>query len=313
MNYILKTQMKIKKGFIQIPLLIAAVVFIVTLSGAVGYGVFEYHKIFEIIREAEQLVKEERYNKAIEKLEFVQNRWLVKNLGIKRQAIANKIEKVERRTTERRIIEEEIKIPTFVAFSDEKLKNFLIDYKIKQRVGFISFQVIREDLNRDGLDEIIIGFTYGGPTLGHIGLIVRDDEQYKIINWEEISLGISEMYLRQNIPNDKHQSLVVKIAGGPGTGIFHEKMLVYTIINNQLKLTFNEFIERREVSRIGIINNYEIDFKDIDYDGNIEIIQKGIEREVEWSYKKDDFISTKEVSVKNVFKWIEEEKLFKKD
>jgi len=35
--------------------LIAAVVFIVTLSGAVGYGVFEYHKIFEIIREAEQV------------------------------------------------------------------------------------------------------------------------------------------------------------------------------------------------------------------------------------------------------------------
>jgi len=222
-----------------------------------------------------------------------------------------KVEKFQEKMPEEAAkVLEEAKIPSDIALNNEELKNFLINYKIQNETGFISSQIIGEDLNKDGLDEIIIGFTYGGPSVGWIGLIAKDGEEYKIINWEEVFPTVSEMGLR-NISNDKYQALVVKLAGGGGTGIFYQKMLVYVYINNQIKLTFNEYIERTEVDSIGIMNNYEIDFKDIDYNGDIEIIQKGTEKEVEWSYEKNDYVPIKEVSVKNVFKWDEKEKIFK--
>jgi len=78
-----------QKGFI--PLLIIIVVSIVAVSG-IGYGAIEYHKTSKMISEAEQLTKEEKYDEAIGKLESVQNRWLTKSFGLKKQEISNKIE-----------------------------------------------------------------------------------------------------------------------------------------------------------------------------------------------------------------------------
>lgn len=64
---------KIQKGFIQIPLLIAIII-LVAVSAVVGYGTIEYHKTFKIIKEAEQLAGEEKYEEAVAKLETVQNK-----------------------------------------------------------------------------------------------------------------------------------------------------------------------------------------------------------------------------------------------
>lgn len=80
-----------EKGFIPIPLLIIVIVSIITASG-VGYGAIEYNKTSKLVKEAEQLTKEEKYNEANEKLEVAQNKFLVKNLGIKKQEISNGIE-----------------------------------------------------------------------------------------------------------------------------------------------------------------------------------------------------------------------------
>ncbi|MEO0118691.1 MAG: hypothetical protein ABIK66_06175 [candidate division WOR-3 bacterium] len=88
----MKEKIKTQKGFIQIPLLIMAIVSIVVVGG-IGYGGVEYHKASKAVGEAEQLAREEKYKEAIEKLEFAQDSWLTKNLGIKRQEITNKIEK----------------------------------------------------------------------------------------------------------------------------------------------------------------------------------------------------------------------------
>jgi len=81
-----------EKGFIQIPLLIGIIISIVVTAG-VGYGAFEYHKTSKMIGEAEQLAKEEKYDGAIEKLELAQNKWLTKDLGIRKQKITDEIEK----------------------------------------------------------------------------------------------------------------------------------------------------------------------------------------------------------------------------
>jgi len=80
-----------KKGFIQIPLLIGIIFSIVVISG-IGYGAVEYNKTSKLVEEAGQLAKEEKYDEAIEKLKSVQNKWLVKNLGVKKQEIADKTE-----------------------------------------------------------------------------------------------------------------------------------------------------------------------------------------------------------------------------
>ena len=69
----MKAKIKAKKGFIQVPLLIGIVVSIITATG-IGYGAIEYSKTSKIIREAEQLTKEEKYDEAIAKLEPAQNK-----------------------------------------------------------------------------------------------------------------------------------------------------------------------------------------------------------------------------------------------
>ena len=79
-------KLEIKKGFIQIPILISIIVSILAVSG-ISYGVAEYHKTSEIVKEAKQLTKEEKYDEAIKKLETAQNNLVVKNLGLERQEI----------------------------------------------------------------------------------------------------------------------------------------------------------------------------------------------------------------------------------
>jgi len=90
----MKEKIKIQKGFIQIPLLIIIIVSVVIVSG-VGYGTIEYRRISKTLRESGQLTKEEKYNEAVHQLELIQNRWLIKNLSIKKQEISNKIKENE--------------------------------------------------------------------------------------------------------------------------------------------------------------------------------------------------------------------------
>jgi outer membrane protein assembly factor BamD (BamD/ComL family) len=75
----MEEKIKTKKGFIQIPILIAIIVSVVVASG-IGYGAIEYHKTSKIIKEAEQLAKEEKYDEAIGKLEIAQNKFLGKTI-----------------------------------------------------------------------------------------------------------------------------------------------------------------------------------------------------------------------------------------
>lgn len=286
-----------------------------------GKMIFKQKISTELDTNKKLLEDKSEYNQGIE--EFSKENWEeAKELLLKVSEVSphyqdakNKVEEAQKKITEKQIAEGvaetiiEGRIPSLIALNDEKLKNFLIDYKINQRVGFISFQAIKEDLNRDGINEIIVGFTYGGPSVGWIGLIARDDEgYYKIINWEEVLPTVSEMELK-NIPNDKYQALVVKLAGGGGTGIFYQRMLVYVYINNQFKFIWEGFIERIEITGegIGIEYLYNINFRDIDNDGNIEIIQTGIEKETRerWWGKEE-----KANQVENIFKWDEDKKLY---
>ncbi len=88
-SHLFLSKIKLKQRSLVIPLLIGLVITV----GVVGisYGAIEYNKTSKLVKEAEQLTKEEKYNEANEKLESVQNKIIVKSLGIKKQEISKKI------------------------------------------------------------------------------------------------------------------------------------------------------------------------------------------------------------------------------
>lgn len=63
------------------------VIILIVVTIGVGYGVLEYQKISGTIAKAKQLAEEKNYNQSIEELEFVQEKWIVKRVGIKKQEI----------------------------------------------------------------------------------------------------------------------------------------------------------------------------------------------------------------------------------
>jgi len=222
-----------------------------------------------------------------------------------------------------RIIGSEI-IPVSIVKDYEKLKEFLIEkFLIENKICEGSencknsleyepdFYTIREDLNADGKEEVIVGL--GLENTGRIGLLVDVGQGYKIVDWIDVELWMKSMELRK-LPNKDYWSVVVKTGGGAGTGIAVEEMRVYTYINNRLKLTWRGYIEYNESEpnwRI-VENTYYIHFIDIDRDGNIDIVQEGTEKEGKEYDERGNLIPAKETWVENVFKWNEKEKLFTK-
>jgi len=86
---LLKIKFKQRNFVVSLPIILAITVGVAGIS----YGTVEYNKTFSLVKEANRLVKGEKYSEANEKLEFAQNSWLIKNLGIKKQEINNEIEK----------------------------------------------------------------------------------------------------------------------------------------------------------------------------------------------------------------------------
>jgi hypothetical protein len=82
---------KLQKGLAPLFIILIIILGIGGIGGT--YSVIEYRKNSKLVKEAEQLTKEEKYDEANGKLELAQNSWLTKNLGIKKQEIASEIEK----------------------------------------------------------------------------------------------------------------------------------------------------------------------------------------------------------------------------
>lgn len=81
--------LNIKKNTYKIIIITSAVVIITGIS----YGSIEYYKIFKLTKEAQQLIKEEKYNEANEKIEIIKEKWFVEILGIQKEKISNEIKK----------------------------------------------------------------------------------------------------------------------------------------------------------------------------------------------------------------------------
>lgn len=207
-----------------------------------------------------------------------------------------------------------LEIPSSIALDDKLLGEFLIEQKIiktgarENEAGLIFTKVIREDLNKDAEKEIIIGLGFEGPSMGWIGLIKKDNERYFLSEWESTGLAVLDMSLR-NLPQEREQSLIVKIGGKPGTGLFQQELLIYLLdrVRGKFsKLIWRGFLEEFGVSGSvgsrGVEANYNIEFKDIDEDGDLEIIQTGVIKEIQVS-ETFEYVTLKETPVRNIFKY----------
>ena len=173
------------------------------------------------------------------------------------------------------------------------------------------FEIFRKDLDNDGVDEIIIGAKVPvAPSLSWIAVIRENNENYLLLDWKKLSegdyRGIREMKIK-NIPNDKYPAIVVEWYVGGGIGVFYEeKTSIFHFINKQLKLTFEEhrsIFEQIETETKK--NEYRLTFDDYDDDGNIDILQEGIETE----RKNGEIIKVRDVF--RLYKWDESQKVFK--
>lgn len=81
-----------EKSFIEIATL-ATILLTIFTAGIIGYGVSGYYKVSQLMGQAEELTKEERYQEAAAKLEQAQKEWLVKSLKINDQQVGNLIYK----------------------------------------------------------------------------------------------------------------------------------------------------------------------------------------------------------------------------
>ncbi|MEM5831184.1 MAG: hypothetical protein QXO40_03200 [Candidatus Aenigmatarchaeota archaeon] len=170
-----------------------------------------------------------------------------------------------------------------------------------------SYFEIKEDLNRDGKEEIVVGLGSLDVEEPSIILLSNTGEGYKIVDQVKTGLNIKSMELKK-IPNEHYWSIIVNTGGGMGTGLHGEEMLVYTYLNNKLKLTWKGYTLFEEVNPSNIEEKvYHIKFVDIDNDDNFEINQRGLERkkEAKWDEEKGEFSPPIEVmrSVDKYFKW----------
>ena len=88
----MKERNKNQKGFIPIPLILG-IIFILLLGG-VGLNIIKTkEKISKAVVEIQNLEKEQNYSEAIEKLKKLEDSFLVKYFGFKREEIQDRIEK----------------------------------------------------------------------------------------------------------------------------------------------------------------------------------------------------------------------------
>jgi hypothetical protein len=209
---------------------------------------------------------------------------------------------------------------------EEKLKDFVFEQLIQPHIrmsreefergieggkAYSLFEVLKKDLDNDGVDEIIIGATVPmGPPLSWIVVIKENNGNYALLDWKGLTdgnYGVIEKMDIKNIPNNGYSAIVVDWSVGGGTGIFYEKTSIFHFINRQLKPTFEEYRSAYEESGEGIVkrNEYHFSFGDYDDDGNVEILQQGIETE------SKNGTPTKTLDVFRIFKWDESQKVFK--
>uniref|UniRef100_A0A7C3SPC2 VCBS repeat-containing protein n=1 Tax=Dictyoglomus turgidum TaxID=513050 RepID=A0A7C3SPC2_9BACT len=211
---------------------------------------------------------------------------------------------------------------------EERLKDFVFEQLVQPQIkmsreefereieggkAYALFEIFKKDLDNDGVKEIVIGATVPiGPPLSWIVVIRENNGKYALLDWKGLTEGngggIEKMDI-ENVPNNKYPAIVVDWNVSGGTGVFYEKTSIFHFINKQLKLTFEEYRSIFE-QIVGIEtetkeNEYRLTFGDYDNDGNIDILQEGIETE------RKNAKPVKTLDVFRIFKWDENQKVFK--
>jgi len=121
-NKSMKEKIKTQKGFIQIPLLVMVIVFIVIVGG-IGYGVIKHNKTSKIIREVEQ----------------------PKNLGIKKQEITDGLDR------NKKLLED--KSEYIQGIEEEKARRIAIEAQLELERQLTREQILKLQRERQEAEE----------------------------------------------------------------------------------------------------------------------------------------------------------------
>jgi hypothetical protein len=186
-----------------------------------------------------------------------------------------------------------------------KLKKFLMELDGVSEESILGFyKLIRNDFNKDGENEIVIGIWYGPPGNTILRLLGKEGEEYKILSQNEVLGGVSSMEVK-DIPLG-YQSIITKEEYAKSGAIITSQS-IYTYINGELKKTWSGVVDHNEdASSLATIqsSSYNIEFRDINEDGNPEIIYSGIETIKEYDARKDTWNKIEEL-IEKTYKWNE--------
>ncbi len=202
-------------------------------------------------------------------------------------------------------------ISTFIFLNLEennKIKQFLTtedDFAVDPQ----NFVIIREDFSKNGKEEVVVITSY--PSISKVRIIEKENDEYIIKQEKEMYYEIGFVNV-VDFPSNRKSIVFSSNIGSAGTGIGFRTRSLYTFFNEEMKKTWRgslEFFEAHvsadEHSSYNIENKYTITFEDFDGDGEIDIVQKGEEKEERFNPDTEEWEVEKK-SVKNIYKWNED-------
>jgi len=199
---------------------------------------------------------------------------------------------------------------------DKQVRDFLIK-KDDMQLRPDKFEIIREDFNKDGVKEIFTIVSYCCPSATLLRILEkREDGKYDIKS-ERHAGGVVNSVEIASFPSG-YKSVILSFSGKAGTGLSFRSKGVYIFDGEEIIKLWQglvQYSERHisltEEGSYNIENNYSIFFKDYDGDGEIDIIQEGEEKK-EYINQETGDQEIEEKTVKNIYKWNEENKKYEK-
>lgn len=214
--------------------------------------------------------------------------------------------------------------------SDEELKGYLIenliaiidiDGELKSRIDpFNSCKVYfaRGNFDEDPYREIVIAFECGSGPAGS-GIIKEKEDGFYLTYWDTSGWRIYEKKLYDlQIVKDQPRLIIMESTSHAGTGMWDTTISILTmeksegLFENELKIIWSG-ISTSIDDQIWYRHHTEIntEFRDLDNDGNLEIIREGYEKsEEEFNEETGEFEKIREERIHQVLKWDEQKQGF---
>jgi hypothetical protein len=173
-----------------------------------------------------------------------------------------------------------------------------------------TFIIIKEDFDKDGIDEIFSAIQYGRLSSTILRLVEKKDTDYFIKDRQDTYGSVYHMEVKDVLRG--YRSVITEESACFGTGMGCKIKTIYTYIDGRMIETWRGVIEYHEEVTIKINKAYTVQFKDINGDGQFEIVYTGKEREEEYNENTGNWDLISEKLIVEIYKWVEGTKRYEK-